>query len=344
MMAYLFVSEERRVKMRGAFIAIGVILLFLVVTVLHTSAAENAICVCVKQNGQMLLSESGQCKPNQNLLCWNAEGQQGPQGEQGTKGDKGDTGATGPHGEQGEQGPQGPQGEQGLTGGKGDKGDKGDTGAVGPQGPPGASGQEGKQGEPGQDGADGFHCWDLNENYYCDLETEDKNSDDICDASDCHGVGAIQVCDAEDNFLGIIAPNTEIFTTSDSILTIFIPSLGKLVRINMIGDILFEGTGNNDSLFFESDDCSGQPYQFCYLAGRGPCPEICEHYIIPFDNSYYITDPVGVPNAEPFKSSWYLVPGDNFGCHSSNLDYSLRPMIKVTLPFDTPVPVPLKLK
>jgi len=37
------------------------------------------------------------------------------------------------------------------------------------------------QGEPGLD------CWDLNGNYECNLETEDKNEDGECNALDCQG-------------------------------------------------------------------------------------------------------------------------------------------------------------
>lgn len=33
-----------------------------------------------------------------------------------------------------------------------------------------------------------IHCWDLNENYACDIETEDMNSDGKCNARDCKTV------------------------------------------------------------------------------------------------------------------------------------------------------------
>ena len=73
--------------MRKALIATGVILLFLVVTNLQSFASE--ICVCIDKKGNMKFSESGQCKPKQSPLCWNAEGTQGPQGEPGEPGPAG---------------------------------------------------------------------------------------------------------------------------------------------------------------------------------------------------------------------------------------------------------------
>jgi hypothetical protein len=33
-----------------------------------------------------------------------------------------------------------------------------------------------------------IHCWDLNENYQCDIETEDMNVDDKCNVHDCETV------------------------------------------------------------------------------------------------------------------------------------------------------------
>jgi hypothetical protein len=312
--------------MRKVFIAAGIILLVLIVFSLQSIAEENIIYGCInKTNGNLrVVSSPAECKQPEIAIYWNKVGPQGEQGEPGP---------------QGEQGPIGQQGSKGEQGPKGDKGDKGDTGDTGATGPPG---------EPGQAGTDGLHCWDLNENYSCDLETEDKNKDDICDVSDCHGLGAIQVYDASDNFLGILAPNTELLTTSDSVLTIFIPSLGKLIRINIVGDVRWEGTGNDDSLYFEAPEtegCQGQPYLKCHLHGRGPRPELCEHYIIPFEGSYYMTDPIAPLNNGAWLSRWIRFPNVSpEGCYSENSDYLLRPLIEVELPFPTPIAVPLKLK
>ncbi|MFH0981985.1 MAG: hypothetical protein V2A79_10635 [Planctomycetota bacterium] len=48
------------------------------------------------------------------------------------------------------------------------------------------------------DGADGLHCWDLNANGACDLDTEDVNRDQICDALDCQGPPGEDGADGED--------------------------------------------------------------------------------------------------------------------------------------------------
>ncbi len=57
--------------------------------------------------------------------------------------------------------------------------------ALTPAGPEGPEGPIGPPGPPGQDGADGTDCWDLDGNGSCDLEKEDTNEDDVCNAADC---------------------------------------------------------------------------------------------------------------------------------------------------------------
>lgn len=47
------------------------------------------------------------------------------------------------------------------------------------------TGPKGDKGEKGDQGDDGFHCWDLNENYFCDIAEEDINGDGLCNVSDC---------------------------------------------------------------------------------------------------------------------------------------------------------------
>ena len=37
----------------------------------------------------------------------------------------------------------------------------------------------------GQVSAQKIHCWDLNENYECDIDTEDMNNDGKCNPRDC---------------------------------------------------------------------------------------------------------------------------------------------------------------
>ncbi|HZJ64992.1 MAG TPA: hypothetical protein VFD36_15885, partial [Kofleriaceae bacterium] len=66
---------------------------------------------------------------------------------------------------------------KGTMGDPGAKGDKGDTGATGAD---------------GASGARGLHCWDLNGNGLCDMDseggfTEDTDHSGECDALDCQG-------------------------------------------------------------------------------------------------------------------------------------------------------------
>jgi hypothetical protein len=67
--------------------------------------------------------------------------------------------------------------------------------------------QPGPQGPPGVPGLDGIDCWDLNENYICDLPTEDKNNDGVCNVLDCAGP-IVPFCDLEDIFCDDLSNGT----------------------------------------------------------------------------------------------------------------------------------------
>ncbi len=126
------------------------------------------------------------------------------------QGQRGPAGNLGPAGEMGVQGPQGPTGAQGVDGyscwdlnmnhecdlGAEDKNNdtlcdtddcEGPRGFTGPAGPAGEMGVQGPAGPTGPQGADGYSCWDTNMNHVCDLPTEDKNNDTLCDTDDCEG-------------------------------------------------------------------------------------------------------------------------------------------------------------
>ena len=112
----------------------------------------------------------------------------------------------------------------------------------------------------------------MNRNRDCDLETEDKNNDSICDVSDCQGqpgIGAIQVYDANGQYLGIHASGG-----------IYIPSLEKFLHTYRDGfDDYPESAAQCPGVFYESNDCSGQPFIDC--TGQGECFN-GEHYdVIP---------------------------------------------------------------
>jgi hypothetical protein len=64
---------------------------------------------------------------------------------------------------------------------------------TGPLGPLGPTGDQGDPGASGGAGPTGDHCWDLNMNGACDINSdaatnEDINHDDRCDVLDCRGV------------------------------------------------------------------------------------------------------------------------------------------------------------
>jgi len=47
------------------------------------------------------------------------------------------------------------------------------------------TGPPGPQGPQGDSGTDGYSCWDLNQNYFCDILDEDINGDGFCSVTDC---------------------------------------------------------------------------------------------------------------------------------------------------------------
>ena len=60
------------------------------------------------------------------------------------------------------------------------------------------AGEPGPPGADGADGIDGLSCWDLNGNHFCDLEEEDKDLNNVCDALDCQGPAGTPGADAPD--------------------------------------------------------------------------------------------------------------------------------------------------
>jgi hypothetical protein len=107
----------------------------------YTQAVTNGISVCVLKNGTVHVIgpdfKRDDCKTNETLLTWNAQGPKGDQGIQGPVGPKGDTGSSGTNGVNGAPGAKGDTGNSGAPGVKGDKGDTGSQGAQGTVGPSG---------------------------------------------------------------------------------------------------------------------------------------------------------------------------------------------------------------
>src|SRR3989344_6229844 len=95
----------------------------------YTQAVANDITVCVKKDGTVHVVgpyfKRDECKKNETLLTWNAQGEKGDKGDQGiqgvagSQGSKGDTGEQGPIGLGGPQGPKGDTGERGPAGSNG---------------------------------------------------------------------------------------------------------------------------------------------------------------------------------------------------------------------------------
>lgn len=123
-------------------------------------------------------NSNGVCDPSEDInnstTCTplDCQGIQGLQGQRGNDGNNGTNGGQGPPGEKGDTGPPGAQGIQGPQGYNGTKGDTGDTGPVGPR---------------------GYACWDLSQDGFCNVTTEDRNGDGVCTVADCTMAVAVGV-------------------------------------------------------------------------------------------------------------------------------------------------------
>jgi hypothetical protein len=121
--------------MRKLFIAVGVIVSFLMITSVP-GLAKNTISWRADQKVKLpiikYLNDYNKKKKTQSFFA----NLQGPQGDQGSQGQPGDPGPAGPQGEQGPQGVAGPIGSAGPQGEPGPQGVPGPIGPVGPQGEP----------------------------------------------------------------------------------------------------------------------------------------------------------------------------------------------------------------
>jgi hypothetical protein len=98
---------------------VGCFLLFLSTGVVYAEGLIptqfSSIKMCVKQNGQISLSDlSGNCKNGE--IAISLKGDPGPQGPKGDQGLQGPVGSQGPEGKPGAQGPKGDVGLQGPAG------------------------------------------------------------------------------------------------------------------------------------------------------------------------------------------------------------------------------------
>ncbi len=161
----------------------------------------------------------------------------GPEGPQGPTGPQGPEGARGPRGFEGAQGPAGPAGPQGPAGPKGLQGPQGPTGADGAQGPPGPQGLTGPQGSPGMDGVQGPA-----------------------------GPSWFRLVDAASN-------SHPAMPTSMNTGIAFVEIAGTRLPLQFGPDNDGEWVWRSfDSLYFESNDCTGTPYLPPYYAVPGGEP------------------------------------------------------------------------
>lgn len=122
----------------------------------------------------------------------------------------------------------------------------------------------------------------------------------------------ITVYDADGQFLGIL----------DSFTTIYIPSYGRFIRIS-------EDTGKltfNQSLFFESNDCSGQPYSFANTA----------YFIFENDEKYHIGERIA-----PSKMSTSSIRYSSGNCVSTAREDYMVPVEEIISPITFPVSLPI---
>lgn len=184
----------------------------------------------------------------------------------------------------------GPQGPQGE---QGLAGPQGEQGMPGPQGPRGEQGPQGPRGEHGVAGPAGPRGAD----------------------GQPGTPGYIRAYDADGQFLG--------YLVNDNPLKVFVPALERVAGLDFEGDV---ETGN---IFFESADCSGQPYKSATNA----------YSIFTVGGRFYTGR--SAPPANRQIQSQLLSSG---GCirMGSSFFTLMVPLQEVQLPFAVPVSLPLR--
>jgi hypothetical protein len=128
----------------------------------------------------------------------------------------------------------------------------------------------------------------------------------------------IKVFDANDQYLGNLNDVT------DHDLDVFIPSLIKKIWISpMTGDL------RETYHLFESNDCTGQAY-IDYRAGMFSAWRNSGHYYTGVN-----TIPTQI-NAQSYREEGI--------CHDDFYEYYVLPVQEITIPFTTPVALPMRLE
>ena len=194
------------------------------------------------------------------------------------------------------------------AGPKGDKGDTGDKGDVGSQGPQGVQGPMGPQGPQGYQGPQGIHGPQGPVG-----PTGPQGSQGIPGPPG----GGVQVFDANGHYLGI----------SDGFPYIIIQSLSRRTSLDIVtGNISWEATLN-----FETTDCTGTPY---FGANA-------EYEVLSLLGKIYGGEKM---TPEPHTISSYI--DERATCYTIAPYGPLHMVraIEITLPFSTPVALPLEFR
>jgi len=178
----------------------------------------------------------------------------------------------------------------GPQGPQGEQGPKGDKGDTGDTGLQGPQGEQGIQGEQGPQGP----------------------------------AGAIDVYDADGQYLGKYLG--DVYTYYYYTL-IYLPSLQRSITINNNGEL---DSYTHATLFYESSDCTGQPYAYIRNQLR----------VIEINSSFYVAS--GTPPLSIQHNSNRVNNAASCALHTDTA--TLLAVEEVTLPFTIPVALPLRLE
>jgi hypothetical protein len=202
-------------------------------------------------------------------------------------------------------GPKGDKGDKGDLGPQGPEGVQGPTGPIGPQGPQGIQGYQGPQGIPGPQGPVGA--------------TGPQGPQGTTGPQGIPGPpgGGVQVFDANGQYLGI----------SDGFPQIIVPSLSRSVILNINSGQV----GSEFDLMFETANCTGSAYFWANMAY-----EIVSHSGKPYGGEKAIP--------EPRTISSYLNSAGSCVTQAPYGPFAAVRAIEITLPFSTPVALPLEFR
>jgi hypothetical protein len=134
----------------------------------------------------------------------------------------------------------------------------------------------------------------------------------------------VNVYDANRQFLGIL------LDINPGMFDIFSPSLSKSIPLNIA---TAPGVIAQHALLFESSDCTGPSYAGVYD----------QYSVFELEGKYYTGDDSVPPTSKLIKSV-RNVSGGGPGCYPSSGSQYVVPAKQVTLPFNAPVAMPLRLE